>query len=163
MLDCRAVYSESRICHRGGIYTAKDSIQLEHNNNTLLLIASSQLAVIMYFSAASIVAIFALTGHVYSAPASNPEPALEPAFSPVPETGPTSEASIFEKRWTLSCGPSDAPYCTTANAQACVNYLNSLGTQQCSVGQDVPTTMCQAAKCRFYGQAIGSSSASSYW
>lgn len=56
--------------------------------------------------------------------------------------------------------------CTVANAQACVNYLNSLGTQNCMATAANNADFVQAAQCHIYGFVNVPSkgaTASSYW
>lgn len=82
-------------------------------------------------------------------------------MSPVPLNSLEQRALV--KRAT--CRLPGTNYCQTGNAQACVNYLNSLGTRNCVAQWFPPSDMCVAGQCHIYGKTTGTRpfTASSYW
>lgn len=82
-------------------------------------------------------------------------------MSPVPLNSLEERALV--KRAT--CRLPGTNYCQTANAQACVNYLNSLGTRSCVAQYWPPADMCVAGQCHIYGRTPGNRpfETSSYW
>ncbi|KAJ7320957.1 hypothetical protein DFH08DRAFT_970263 [Mycena albidolilacea] len=75
---------------------------------------------------------------------------------PTPE-----EMKRLQPLFTLECGEVP-PACPVANAVACFNFLNALGTTACTVnGENV--TFCTSGSCHWFGSNIsGGSSASSF-
>lgn len=82
-------------------------------------------------------------------------------MSPVPLN--TLQERALVKRAT--CRVAGAAHCQTANAQACVNYLNSLGTRDCVAQYWPPADMFVAAQCHVYGRTPGNHpfETSSFW
>ncbi|KAJ7871049.1 hypothetical protein B0H13DRAFT_2350115 [Mycena leptocephala] len=71
------------------------------------------------------------------------------------------EMKRLQPLFTLECGEVP-PACPVANAVACFNFLNALGTTACTVnGENV--TFCTSGSCHWFGSNIsGGPSASSF-
>ena len=74
-----------------------------------------------------------------------------------------ARAKTLTVRYDPTCGPSDEAYTDVNDIIACYNYLQSLGTTQCTYTSGIAATMCTAGSARVDGYSLDHHQSSAYW
>ena len=75
----------------------------------------------------------------------------------------THEKGLNKRADIPGCGVAEAMYGPVGDAIACFNYLRSLGTTRCEVGDNIPVQMVRVGDTHVTGQTLTGNVESSYW